>query len=115
MLKTCLMSYKIKSIPKFERELKRLAKKYVSLKNEYIELVQSLKEEPNQGTPLGNDCYKIRLAIASKGKGKSGGARVITYVQVSLTTVYLLAIFDKTEKENIPDKELESLLLQIPE
>lgn len=61
------MSYKVKSIPKFEREVKRLAKKYVSLKKEYIELVQSLKEDPNQGTPLGNNCYKIRLAIASKG------------------------------------------------
>jgi len=109
------MSYKVKSIPKFEREVKRLAKKYVSLKKEYIELVQSLKEDPNQGTPLGNNCYKIRLAIASKGKGKSGGARVITYVQVSLTTVYLLTIFDKSENENISDKELESLLQQIPE
>ena len=100
------MSYKIKAIPKFEKELKRLAKKYPSLKAEYIELVQSLKQEPEQGTPLGNNCYKIRLAIASKGKGKSGGSRVITYVQVLQTTVYLLTIFDKSEKENIPDKIL---------
>jgi len=95
--------------------LKRLAKKYPSLKAEYIELVQSLKQEPEQGTPLGNNCYKIRLAIASKGKGKSGGSRVITYVQVLQTTVYLLTIFDKSEKENIPDKELEALLKEIPE
>lgn len=109
------MSYKVKAIPKFEKELKRLAKKYPSLKAEYIELVQSLKEEPEQGTPLGNNCYKIRLAIASKGKGKSGGSRVITYVQVLQTTVYLLTIFDKSEKENIPDKELEALLKEIPE
>ena len=109
------MSYKIKAIPKFEKELKRLAKKYPSLKAEYIELVQSLKQEPEQGTPLGNNCYKIRLAIASKGKGKSGGSRVITYVQVLQTTVYLLTIFDKSEKENIPDKELEALLEEIPE
>jgi len=108
------MSFNVKTIPKFERELKRLAKKYGSLKNEYIELVQSLREKPSQGTPLGNNCYKIRLAIASKGKGKSGGARAITYVQVSLTTVYLLTIFDKSEKENIPDSELQSLLMQIP-
>ena len=109
------MSYKIKTIPKFEKELKRLAKKYPSLKAEYIELVQSLKQEPEQGTTLGNNCYKIRLAIASKGKGKSGGSRVITYVQVLQTTVYLLTIFDKSEKENIPDKELEALLKEIPE
>jgi hypothetical protein len=79
-----------------------------------MELVQSLKDNPEQGTALGNDCYKIRLAIASKGKGKSGGARVITYVQVSQTTVYLLTIYDKNEKENISDKELQSLLEEIP-
>ena len=109
------MSYKVKTIPKFEKELKRLAKKYHSLKNKYLELVQSLKQQPEQGTPLGNDCYKIRLAISSKGKGKSGGARVITYVQVLQTSVYLLTIFDKSDQENIPDKELEELLKWIPE
>ena len=115
MPKTCSMSYKVKTIPKFEKELKRLAKKYPSLKNEYIELVQSLKKHPDQGTPLGNDCYKIRLAIASKQKGKSGGGRVITYVQVLQASVYLLTIFDKSEQENIPDKELEALLKWISE
>jgi mRNA-degrading endonuclease RelE of RelBE toxin-antitoxin system len=104
------MSYKVKTIPKFEKELKRLTKKYKSLKNEYLHLVESLKQNPQQGTFLGNDCYKIRLAIASKGKGKSGGARVIIYVQVFETSVYLLTIYDKSEQENISDKELEELL-----
>ncbi|MEO6915611.1 MAG: type II toxin-antitoxin system RelE/ParE family toxin [Chitinophagaceae bacterium] len=109
------MSYKVKSIPKFEKELKRLAKKYPSLKNEYLQLVQSLTKQAEQGTPLGNNCFKIRLAIASKGKGKSGGARIITYVQVLQTSVYLLTIYDKSEQENIPDKELEELFKGIPE
>ena len=104
------MNYKIKTVPKFEKELKRLVKKYPSLKEEYIELLKNLKIEPEQGTALGNNCYKIRLAVASKGKGKSGGARVITYLQVIETTVYLLSIFDKSEQENIPDKELAELL-----
>ena len=104
------MSFKIKSIPKFEKELKRLAKKYPSLKSEYLQLIHSLAIEPEQGTPLGNNCFKIRLSIASKGKGKSGGARVITCVQIIEATVYLLTIFDKNEKENIGDKELEELL-----
>lgn len=108
------MNYKVKTIPKFEKELKRLAKKYHSLKKEYIELVQSLKAHPEQGTSLGNNCYKIRLSIASKQKGKSGGARVITYVQVLETTIYLLTIFDKSEQENILDKELAALLKYIP-
>ncbi len=109
------MSYKVKTIPKFEKELKRLVKKYHSLKKEFITLVQSLKEEPHQGTALGNNCYKIRLSIASKQKGKSGGARVITYVQITHSAVYLLTIFDKSDQENIPDKDLEELLKWIPD
>lgn len=114
MLKICSMNYNIEAIPKFEKELKRLSKKYPSLKHEYIALVRSLKEKPDQGTSLGNDCYKIRLAIASKGKGKSGGARVITCMKILKTTVYLLTIFDKSEQETLPDKELKELLEFIP-
>jgi mRNA-degrading endonuclease RelE of RelBE toxin-antitoxin system len=107
------MSYKIKTIPRFEKDLKRLAKKYPSLKIEYVELVESLKEEPQQGTSIGNSCYKIRLAIASKGKGKSGGARVITYLQVIDTTIFLLTMYDKSEQEDISDKELEELIKEL--
>ena len=113
--KIYLMSFNVKTIPKFEKELKRLAKKYSSLKNEYFDLVQKLKEYPVQGTAIGNNCYKIRLGIASKCKGKSGGARVIAYVQVTDTTVFLLTIYDKKEQENIPDKEITELLKFIPE
>ena len=108
------MSYKVKITPKFEKEVKRLAKKYASLKNEYPELVKSLKENPIQGIALGNNCYKIRFSIASKGKGKSGGARVITCIQILETTVYLVTIFDKSEQENISSKELAELLKFIP-
>jgi mRNA-degrading endonuclease RelE of RelBE toxin-antitoxin system len=113
MQKIYSMSYKIKTIPKFEKELKRLTKKYPSLKTEYIELVKELKENPNHGTPIGSCCYKIRLAIASKGKGKSGGARVITYLQIVETSVFLLSIYDKSEQENIPNKELAEILKAI--
>jgi len=104
------MSYKVQFIPKFERELKRLAKKFPSLKSDFPPLLTSLKEKPGQGTPLGNDCYKIRIAITSKGKGKSGGARVITCFKIVSETVFLLTIFDKSEQENIPDKEIKELL-----
>lgn len=107
------MSYNVKTIPRFEKELKRLAKKYPSLKTEYIALVRSLIEKPEQGTSIGNNCFKIRISIGSKGKGKSGGARVITYIQIAHSEVYLLSIYDKSEQENISDKELASLLLFI--
>ncbi len=112
--KIYLKSFNVKTIPKFDKELKRLAKKYSSLKNEFFDLVQKLKQYPKQGTSIGNNCYKIRLGIASKGKGKSGGARVIAYVQVTDTTVFLLTIYDKKEQENIPDKEITELLKFIP-
>ncbi|ADY50917.1 hypothetical protein Pedsa_0334 [Pseudopedobacter saltans DSM 12145] len=104
------MNYKVKYIPKFEKELKRLAKKYPSLKSDFSLLLQSLKSKPDQGISLGNDCYKVRMAISSKRKGKSGGSRVITCFKVTLDTVFLLTIFDKSEQENISDKELKELL-----
>lgn len=107
------MSYKVKTISYFERQAKRLIKKYPSLKNELAQLGQTLKEHPQQGVSLGNDCYKIRLPIASKGKGKSGGARIITNVVVTETTVYLLSIYDKSEQGAISDKLLKDLLKQV--
>ena len=109
------MLYSVKSIEVFEKQAKRLIKKYASLRNELLLLVQELKENPEQGTTIGKNCYKIRLAIASKGKGKSGGARVITNFIVTNATVYLLSIYDKSEKENLSDKELGELLKYLPE
>ena len=104
------MSYSLIATPTFRQGLKRLAKKFPSLKEEYADLLDELQQNPAIGTPIGNNCFKIRLAIASKGKGKSGGARVITYVVVADLTIYLLDIYDKSEQANISDKELLQLL-----
>ena len=109
------MSYKVLPIPPFDRQLKRLSKKYPSLKEEFFKLIESLEENPEQGTHLGNKCFKIRLSVASKSKGKSGGARVITNIVISDETVYLIAIYDKSEKDNLSDKELDDLLKFVPE
>ena len=95
------MSFNIIPTPPFEKELKQLVKKYPSIKSDIISLVKELQKEPRIGTPLGSNCYKIRMAITSKGKGKSGGARVITYVQIIETNIFLLAIYDKTEMANV--------------
>ncbi|MFT3948272.1 MAG: type II toxin-antitoxin system RelE/ParE family toxin [Agriterribacter sp.] len=108
------MSYNVISIPPFDKQLKRLSKKYPSLKKEFANLIELLEIKPKQGTVLGNNCFKIRISIASKGKGKSGGARVITNFVIAEKTVFLLSIYDKSEKDNLIDKELEELLKHVP-
>jgi mRNA-degrading endonuclease RelE of RelBE toxin-antitoxin system len=107
------MSYKLKTIPPFDNELKQLSKKYPSLKNDYSRLLDLLEVNPTTGTPIGKDCYKIRMAIKSKQKGKSGGARVITCVRLIKETVYLLSIYDKSSLDNISDEELMNRLKEI--
>ena len=104
------MNYKVLTIEPFDKQLKRLLKKYTSIKKDFSNLVDSLEKNPLQGTSLGNNCYKIRMAIKSKAKGKSGGARVIINLHIEKTTVYLLAIYDKSEQETITDKELIDLV-----
>ena len=104
------MSYKIELTETFKNEAKKLIKKYPSLRTEIIELGKELAENPTNGTPLGNDVYKIRLGIASKNRGKTGGARVITFVKIIGETVYLLSIYNKGEKDTISEKEIEQLL-----
>ncbi|MEN9458833.1 MAG: Toxin HigB-2 [Bacteroidota bacterium] len=108
------MSYKVIPVDKFKREAKRLVKKYPSLKIELAEIAESLSEEPTLGTSLGNDTYKIRISIKSKGKGKSGGARIITYVVTPQKEIYLLTIFDKAEFDSIDDKTLRRIIAVIP-
>ena len=90
-----------------------LAKKFPSLKTEFAELVGKLEDNPEMGTPLSNNCFKIRLSIASKGRGKSGGARVVTHFFIQKDTVFLLAIYDKNEQSDISDKELRELLWHV--
>jgi mRNA-degrading endonuclease RelE of RelBE toxin-antitoxin system len=104
------MSYKIELSLNFKKEAKKLSKKYPSLKAELNSLFIELETNPHLGTPLGNDIYKIRLAIGSKNKGKSGGARVMSFVMVSDTIVLLFSIYNKGDKETISDKEIEELL-----
>jgi mRNA-degrading endonuclease RelE of RelBE toxin-antitoxin system len=104
------MSFEVFPTHRFERELKRLVKKYPSLKDEFARLVSGVSENPETGTLIGNNCYKIRIAIGSKGKGKSGGARVITHLYVEAKSVYLLSIYDKSEKPDLKPNELKDMV-----
>lgn len=101
----------------FKRRFKKLAKKYRSLTNDYEVLVKSLKDNPLQGASLGNNTRKVRMAIMSKGGGKSGGARVITYtITQQAPDVYkvtLLTIYDKSEMESVADTYIDSLVNEL--
>ena len=87
-----------------------MIKKFPSLKSELRELDRLLTESPRSGVDLGHNTFKIRLGIKSKGKGKKGGGRVITYVLNKDKEVYLLYIFDKSEKDTIDDKTIKSII-----
>lgn len=104
------MNYKVIATGPFERKVKKLSKKYISIKTDLQILFKSLETNPTQGVSLGNDSYKIRLSISSKGKGKSGGARVITFVKVVKSKVFLMTIYDKSERYSISDNEIQRMI-----
>jgi mRNA-degrading endonuclease RelE of RelBE toxin-antitoxin system len=101
---------KIIATPTFQKELKKLAKKYPSMKEDYRDLLNFLSENPTpKKYSIGTGLYKIRLKIGSLGKGKSGGARVITVVETEIRQdelkIYLARIYEKSEKEDLTPKE----------
>lgn len=109
------MNYKMIVKPTFQREAKRMAKHYASFKEDLASLVDELEQNPQLGTDLGHGLRKVRMRISSKGKGKSGGARVITFtVIVSQQDAIsnLLCIYDKADHASISLKEIEQLLIQ---
>lgn len=110
------MSFELKSIPSFDKNVKTIIKKYPSFKNDLIALRKLLQENPKAGVSIGNSCYKIRISITGKNKGKSGGARVITHLISIVQTsgiIYLLAIYDKAEQGTISDNHIKELLKEI--
>lgn len=108
------MSYSVSVTRTFKTRAKRLIKKYASLKHELDELIGSLEHDPEQGTSIGKHCFKVRLAIKSKGAGKSGGARVVTCVFHVAKEVHLLTIYDKAEQSSVSRAELDELLKELP-
>ena len=110
------MNCEIIATHRFEKEVKRLAKKYISLREDLRILYTELKSNPRIGTPLRRNCYKIRVLIKSKGKGKRGGGRVVTYLVEESTerlNIFLLSIYDKSEIDTLTDSDIVALIDQI--
>lgn len=112
------MNFEIRTIEVFDRQAKRLAKHYPSFRADFANLLKELQANPLAGVDLGGGIRKVRMAIASKKKGKRGGARVITYtadviVQNCEGQLLLLSIYDKSEQSTISDNEIKFLKEQI--
>ncbi len=104
------MNYNVVTTPYFKNQLKKLSRKYPSLKSDFKDFVKELSVNPIQGNHLGNNLYKVRFRIKSKQKGKSGGARVLTYIIHTNQEVYLVYLYDKGELETISKQKLLELL-----
>lgn len=107
------MNFDIIVKPTFQREAKRLSKHYISFKSDFAALIGELEQNPQLGTDLGNGLRKIRMKITSKNKGKSGGARIITFTVITSeqnATLNLVYIYDKAERSSISEKEIRLLL-----
>lgn len=111
------MRVEFKYLPEFERRAKVLAKKYKSFVKDYDDFLDSLEQNPFQGMSLGMGVYKTRMSIAAKGKGKSGGVRVLTYnvkkTAPDMFKITLLSIFDKGDMENVSDAYIKSLVKEV--
>jgi mRNA-degrading endonuclease RelE of RelBE toxin-antitoxin system len=103
----------IEYTPLFLRHIKALRKKYPSVGADLEKFGQSLLDDPQQGDPLGKNCYKVRFAITSKKTGKRDNSRVITCVRIVDDKIHLLDVYDKADRSTVSDKELENLLKQI--
>lgn len=110
------MSFEVKIVPQFERSAKPLFKRYRSLKSDLTKFIESLESNPFQGDELSPGIRKIRIAITSKGRGKSGGARIITYtiaIAENEGDVYLIDIYDKSDYSTVDSSVIQQIILDL--
>jgi len=107
------MSYNILTIPKFDKDFKKLAKKYKRIKIDLTTLLNDLIVNPKIGISLGDNIYKIRMANSSIPTGKSGGFRVISYYLDEDNNIFLLSIYSKSDKESITNEEIKEALKEV--
>jgi len=106
------MSYSVKTTFHFDKEVKSIAKKHKSIKLAISKLIDDLEINPTTGIPLGQNIYKVRISIPGTNKGKSGGARVITYVMIVDKTVFLTEIYLKSNHDTV---DIDLVVLRLKE
>ena len=103
------MNYKIETIPRFEKDVKKLKKKFPKIKSDLVNFVNQLLLNPKMGIDLGENIFKVRIPNSSIPTGKSGGFRIITYYKKD-SILYLVTIYSKTEQDNILTDKLKRII-----
>jgi mRNA-degrading endonuclease RelE of RelBE toxin-antitoxin system len=108
------MNFKIETIPRFEKDVKKLKKKFPKIKNDLVDFIDELSSNPKLGIDLGENIFKVRVPNSSIPTGKSGGFRIITYYKKD-TILYLVTIYSKTEQDNILTEKLKKIIQEAEE
>ena len=103
------MNYKIDTIPRFEKDVKKLKRKFPKIKKDLVKFINELSLNPELGTNLGDNIYKVRISNSSIPTGKSGGFRIITYYRKG-DTLFLITIYSKTEQDTILTEKLRKII-----
>jgi mRNA-degrading endonuclease RelE of RelBE toxin-antitoxin system len=104
------MSLTILPTPEFNKSVKKLFKRYKRIAEDLTQLEHDLQDNPHVGINIGHNCFKLRLANSSVPTGKSGGFRVIYFLRKE-EKIYLLAIYSKSDLENLDDSRLLEILV----
>ncbi len=108
---TSSKTFDVYTTTQFEEDARYLKRRYPLISQDIIALNQQLKQDPITGNDsLGKSCYKVRMKISGKNCGKSYGARIIINVHIIEGEVYLLSIYDKSDKKDIDEQELDEML-----
>lgn len=106
-----LQNFIIKDTSTFNKEVKKLKKRFRNIEKDYMDFINSIENIDDLGIHLGNNIYKVRIINSDKNSGKSSGYRLISYLKLIENELYLIYIYDKSDLENISEKEIDKIII----
>lgn len=102
----------IKVTREFQRKARFLAKKYRHIQTDLEPILEKLRLGEMLGdqiSGLKSIVYKLRIKNSDIQKGKSGGYRLIYWLQTAKSIV-LLDIYSKSEKDNVDVQTIQQII-----
>ncbi len=114
------MTSKFVFMPRFERSVKQLKKRYRRIADDLTQALESIEENPSIGNVIPDDYLVRKLRVASRDmqRGKSGGFRLLYKLSTEDTEdviVYLLFVYAKTDQADVTLTQLKSLVDEVPD